>query len=211
MFTHFNLQHTSSKREGAGVKYRLNNVKKTALLVEDGFTKSIPAQRWWSQCSGGKCHIKVSCECGDMISSLEIGFDPAGGDSDCQRSFPRPLDLTGLQSFFSSGRQIEDNSFRHIVRYYYWHFVRTARICTRHFVRTKIHNFDKISQFWPKFTNSTKTHNLVQNSHFQPKFTFLTKIHNFDQISHFDQKSQFWPNFTFSTKIHNYDQNRPAG
>ena len=28
-----------------------------------------------------------------MISSLEIGFDPVGGDSDGQRSFPRPLDL----------------------------------------------------------------------------------------------------------------------
>ena len=37
-------------------------------------------------------------ECGDMISSLEIGFDPVGGDSDGQRSFPRPLDLTRFWS-----------------------------------------------------------------------------------------------------------------
>ena len=35
MFTHFNLQHTSSKREGAGVKYRLNNVKNIARGTTD--------------------------------------------------------------------------------------------------------------------------------------------------------------------------------
>ena len=40
MFTHFNLQHTSSKRGGWGVKGRLNNVKKTALLAKGGFPKS---------------------------------------------------------------------------------------------------------------------------------------------------------------------------
>ena len=79
------------------IQKSIKNSKLTSLFfVTPPFPKSIPAKWWWSQCSGGrvKCHIKVSYECGDMISSLEIGFDPVGGDSDCQRSFPRPLDLT---------------------------------------------------------------------------------------------------------------------
>ena len=35
------MQHTCSKREEEGVKGRLNNVKKIALLAEDGFSYSL--------------------------------------------------------------------------------------------------------------------------------------------------------------------------